>query len=102
MDTEFNDEIKLNENENLDDWQKRKYAEFFSEECAFLKRRLELGMTDIEDMEGILESLYIFDDNNQDGRSLIMHLSLSASIAAYETVISSLKKEAQESSKKQS
>ncbi|MEL3907719.1 MAG: hypothetical protein P1P64_01740 [Treponemataceae bacterium] len=90
----MNNEIKLNEDENLDEWQTRKYTEFFSEECDFLKRRLERGKTDLADLEGILESLYIFDDNNQDGRSLIMQLSLSASIAAYESIISKLKNEA--------
>lgn len=81
--------------ENLNDWQEKKYAEFYAEEYDFLKRRLAQGVVDVNDLEGVLQSLYIFDDNNLDGRSVVMQLSLSASIAAYEAVIAELKSVAQ-------
>lgn len=75
---------------NLDNWQEAKFREFYDEEYAFLQRRLQKGSVDKAELQAVLDSLYIFDDNNADGRSLVMQLSLSASIAAYEAVIAGL------------
>ena len=48
------------------------------------------------DIAGTLQSLYIVDDNNLDGRSLIAQLSISASISAYEAILEELKSNTQE------
>ncbi len=83
-------------NENLDSWQEKKYAEFYAEEYAFLKRRVSQGAVNANDIAGTLQSLYIVDDNNLDGRSLIAQLSISASISAYEAILEELKSNTQE------
>ena len=83
-------------NENLDSWQEKKYAEFYAEEYTFLKRRVAQGAVNANDIAGTLQSLYIVDDNNLDGRSLIAQLSISASISAYEAILEELKSNTQE------
>lgn len=82
----------MEDSKNLEDWQAQKFREFYDEEYTFLQRRLEAGKTDREELQGVLENLYIFDGNNLDGRSLVMQLSISATIAAYEAVIAKLEK----------
>lgn len=76
---------------NLQDWQDETFRRCYEEEAAFLRRQVDNGKLSCSDLEATLNSLYISDDNNLEGRSLVMQLSLSASIAAYEAVIASLK-----------
>lgn len=80
----------MEEKENLDEWQSRKFSEFYDEEYDFLMRRLKANQTTVDELKGVLESLYIFDGNDLTGRSLIMQLSISATIAAYEAIIAKL------------
>ncbi|PIE97741.1 MAG: hypothetical protein CR988_06730 [Treponema sp.] len=70
------------------DWQDEKFSKCYDEEFSFLCRRMENDSScTIEELEGILESLYVIDGNNVSGRSSVAQISLSASIAAYEAFI---------------
>ncbi len=76
------------------DWEDKKYKESFDDEIRLLTRRRAADPDcTIEDLEGILNSLYILDGNNGEGRSNVQQISLSASIAAYESFIHEWKKE---------
>ena len=47
----------------------------------------------IDDIQGILDSLYVLDGNNATGRSSVQQIALSATIAAYEAFIHQWQKE---------
>lgn len=69
-------------------WEDDKFNEVFEDEIRLLERRFENDSScTIEDLQGILNSLYIIEGNNIQGRSRVNEISLSASIAAYESFI---------------
>lgn len=70
------------------DWEDDKFNEVFEDEIRLLSRRFKNDPScTIEDLRGILNSLYIIEGNNMDGRGRVNEISLSASIAAYESFI---------------
>jgi len=74
------------------EWQDIKYKEVFEQETRGLARRCELDPNcKIEDLEGILNNLYIMDGADQGGRGSLQDTVMAATIAAYEGFISSLK-----------
>lgn len=76
------------------DWETEKFNEAFDDEMRLLtRRRLNDKDCTIDDLEGILNALYVLDGNNIDGRSRVQEISLSASIMAYETFIERWKNE---------
>ena len=76
------------------DWEEKKYQEVFDDETRLLfRRRASEAHCTIDDIQGILDSLYIFDGNNAVGRSSVQQLAISATIAAYEAFIHQWKKE---------
>lgn len=79
-----------------DGWQEKKYREVFDLETRGLVRRLEIEPgCKIEDLEGILNSLYIMDGADQGGRGVLQDIIMSATIAAYEDFIAAMKKSLQ-------
>ena len=76
------------------DWEDRKYQEAFDDETRLLTRRKASDAScTIDDIQGILDALYILDGNNATGRSVVQQITLSATIAAYEAFIHQWKKE---------
>ena len=76
------------------DWEEKKYQEVFDDETRLLtRRRASESSCTIEDIQGILDSLYILDGNNAGGRSSVQQLEISATIAAYEAFIHQWKKD---------
>ena len=76
------------------DWEDTKNQEVFEDEIRVLHRRRNADATcTIDDIQGILDSLYILDGNNAEGRSSVQQISLSATIAAYEAFVHQWKKE---------
>lgn len=76
------------------DWEEKKYQEVFEDETRLLVRRRAADTScTIDDIQGILDSLYILDGNNAAGRSSVQQIALSATIAAYEAFIHQWKKE---------
>lgn len=76
------------------DWEDRKYQEAFDDETRLLARRKASDAScTIDDIQGILDALYILDGNNATGRSIVQQITLSATIAAYEAFIHQWKKE---------
>ena len=76
------------------DWEEKKYQEVFDEETRLLIRRRAADTScTIDDIQGILDSLYILDGNNAAGRSCVQQIALSATIAAYEAFIHQWQKE---------
>lgn len=76
------------------DWEEKKYQEVFDDETRLLvRRRAADARCTIEDVQGILDSLYVLDGNNAEGRSSVQQIALSATIAAYEAFIHQWKKE---------
>jgi hypothetical protein len=75
------------------EWQDIKYREVFEQETRGLLRRWENDPNcKIEDIEGILNNLYIMDGADQGGRGALQDTIMAATIAAYEDFISSRKK----------
>ena len=75
------------------DWEEKKYQEVFDDETRLLvRRRAADARCTIEDVQGILDSLYVLDGNNAEGRSSVQQIALSATIAAYEAFIHQWKK----------
>ncbi len=75
-----------------DNWETEKFNEIFDDELRVLQRRKVYDTTcSIEDLQGILNSLYILEGNGD--KSRVQEISLSASIAAYEQFINSWKNE---------
>lgn len=71
-----------------ENWEDEKFNEIFEDELRGLKLRYENDSScTIEDLRGILNSLYTAEGNNLEGRSRVNEICLSASIAAYERFI---------------
>lgn len=69
-----------------DSWEQDKFDEVFEDELRLLNRRFESKSScSIEDLEGILQSLYIMEGQNLEGK--VHEISLAATIAAYEAFI---------------
>lgn len=69
-----------------DSWEQDKFDEVFEDELRLLNRRFESKSScSIEDLEGILQSLYIMEGQNLEGK--VHEISLTATIAAYEAFI---------------
>ena len=76
------------------DWEDKKYQEVFDDETRLLVRRRTADEScSIDDIQGILDSLYVLDGNNATGRSCVQQIALSATIAAYEAFIHQWQKE---------
>ena len=76
------------------DWEEKKYQEVFDDETRLLVRRRVADVScTIDDVQGILDSLYVLDGNNATGRSSVQQIELSAAIAAYEAFIHQWQKE---------
>lgn len=76
------------------DWIDEKYQEVFTEELTGLERRREHDpKCTIDDISGILKSLYLMDGNDWLGRGQVQDVTLAATIAAYEHFIAEWKKE---------
>jgi len=79
---------------NSVEWQDITYKETFDEETRGLTRRRQTDSScKIEDLEGILNALYIMDGADQGGRGSLQDTILSARIAAYERFIAQWKAE---------
>ena len=69
-----------------DSWEQDKFSEVFEDEFRLLTRRFESEAScSMEELEGILESLYIMEGRNIEGK--VHEISLAATIAAYEACI---------------
>ena len=67
-------------------WEQDKFDEVFEDEFRLLTRRFESKAScSMEELEGILESLYIMEGRNIEGK--VHEISLAATIAAYEAFI---------------
>ncbi len=78
------------------EWLDNAYDQVLAEEKRGLERRRQNDPTlKIEDIQGILDNLYISDGNNWEGRGPLADVVISATIAAYELYISEWKKENQ-------
>jgi hypothetical protein len=76
------------------EWQEIKYKETFDDEIrGLLRRRQAISNCKIEDLEGILKSLYIMDGQDHDGRGSPGDIVMAATIAAYEQFIAGWKAE---------
>ncbi|OJF76045.1 MAG: hypothetical protein BKP49_09535 [Treponema sp. CETP13] len=74
-------------NESVE-WRDVEYNRIYNEELRGLERRRENDKSlTIEELQGILDSLYIIDGNDQDGRGPLGDTTISAQIAAYEHFI---------------
>lgn len=70
----------------VDSWEDEKFREVFEDELRGLNRRLSHDPScSIEELEGILESLYALADRNRAGK--VQEIVFQATIAAYETFI---------------
>ncbi|MCL2801700.1 MAG: hypothetical protein FWD28_08090 [Treponema sp.] len=77
------------------DWREAKYKEIFEQEIRGINRRLKSDPEcKIDDLKGILNNLYILEGADHDGRGTLQDTVLSATIAAYEQIISDLQAEA--------
>jgi len=75
------------------DWREAAYEENYEKELLGLRRRLASDPScTAEDLEGTLKNLYIMDGADWLGRGEVQSITLSAVIAAYETLIEELKK----------
>jgi hypothetical protein len=79
---------------NSVEWRDITYKETFEEETRGLTRRRQTdSRCKVEDLEGILNSLYIMDGADWVGRGSLQDTVLSARIAAYERFIAQWKAE---------
>ena len=77
-----------------DDWRDVKYREIFDQELRGLFRRREADPHCApEDIEGVLEHLYIMDGADWYGRGEVQDITMAATIAAYEHFIAQWKAE---------
>jgi len=77
-----------------DEWREMKYKEIFEQETrGIVRRRQSDPACKIEDLEGILDNLYIMDGANHDGRGSLQDIIIAATIAAYECYIAEWKTE---------
>jgi hypothetical protein len=76
------------------DWRDVKYDETFDQELRFLLRRREADpRCTVEELEGTLKHLYHMEGADWAGRGEVQNITLAATIAAYEQVISRWKAE---------
>jgi hypothetical protein len=74
------------------EWQDIKYKKTFDDETRGLERRLKADPNcKIEDLQGILKSLYVMDGQDHDGRGTLQDIVMTATIAAYERFIANWK-----------
>jgi len=79
---------------NSVEWRDITYNETFDEEIRALTRRCKSDPNcKVEEIEGILNSLYIMEGADQIGRGSLQDTILSARIAAYEHFIAEWKAE---------
>ena len=76
------------------DWKDVKYNEVFEQELVGIERRrnTDSGCT-VNDLEKVLEHLYIMDGADWIGRGEVQDIVMSATIAAYELFIAKWKAE---------
>ncbi|MDR0644435.1 MAG: hypothetical protein LBG05_05925 [Treponema sp.] len=72
-------------------WRDEKYEEVFEQELRGLERRRTNTGCTVEDIEGLLESLYRLDGDNWLGRGEVQDIVTSATIAAHERFIAEWK-----------
>ncbi len=77
----------------VDDWRHQVYQSTFDMTLAALEDRREKDNNfDIQQMEGLLETEYINQGNDWDGRGELFHLKQDATIAAYEHFLAEWRK----------
>jgi hypothetical protein len=77
---------------NSSEWRDITYSETFDDEIRALTRRCQSDPNcKVEEIEGILNSLYIMEGADQIGRGSLQDVILSARIAAYEHFIAEWK-----------
>ena len=76
------------------EWKENKYTEIFEEELRGLaRRRTSDPLCKVEDIEGMLQHLYIMDGADWYGRGDVQDITMAATIAAYEHFIAQWKAE---------
>ena len=76
------------------EWKEIKYEEVFEQELRGLARRREAdSRCTVEDLEGVLQHLYIMDGADWYGRGDVQSITMAATIAAYEHFIAQWKLE---------
>jgi hypothetical protein len=74
------------------EWRDIKYDEVFEQEIRGLeRRRLSDSACTVEDLERVLQHLYIMDGSDWYGRGAVQDITMAATIAAYEHVIAQWK-----------
>jgi len=74
------------------EWKEIKYTEVFEEELRGLERRRKSDPDcKVEDIEGLLQNLYIMDGADWYGRGDVQDIIMAATIAAYEYYIAQWK-----------
>jgi hypothetical protein len=77
------------------EWRDIKYNEIFEQEIRGLERRRRSDRScTVEDLEGVLQHLYIMDGADWYGRGDVQDIIMAATIAAYEHFIAQWKAEA--------
>ena len=76
------------------EWKETKYGEIFEQELRGLARRRQSDRScKVEDIEGVLQHLYIMDGADWYGRGDVQDITMAATIAAYEHFIAEWKAE---------
>ena len=76
------------------EWKNIKYEVVFEEEIRGLNRRRQADPhCKVEDIEGVLQHLYIMDGADWYGRGDVQDVTMAATIAAYEQFIAQWKAE---------
>ena len=71
-----------------EEWKDIKYTEVFDQELRGLTRRREADPScKIEDIQAMLNNLYIMDGSDAGGRGCLQDIIMAATIAAYEHFI---------------
>jgi len=76
------------------EWRDVKYNEVFEQELRGLERRRQSDpLCQVEDIERVLQNLYIMDGADWYGRGDVQDTTMAATIAAYEHFIAQWKQE---------
>ena len=76
------------------EWRDVKYGEIFDQELRGLSRRRKSDpRCTVEDIEGVLQNLYIMEGADWYGRGEVQDITMAATIAAYEHFIAEWKAE---------
>jgi len=88
------DLLSVQEMSSSVEWKDTKYQEVFDEEIRGLdrRRRSDPGCK-VQDIEGVLQHLYIMDGADWYGRGDVQDITMAATIAAHEYFIASWKAE---------